>query len=99
MTGCVDDVQPMRYPGKEMDQAVSRLLGPTTRHGRRKDGDAFALLNRIEVGGGGSIVHVAGAMNRPSVKEHALGQRGLARVNMRGHPEVADLLQCRVVCR
>ena len=67
------------------------LLGPVARHGGGKDGDSFALLDRIEVRGGGAVVHIAGTMDRPGIEENPLGERGLSGVDVGGHSDVSEV--------
>ncbi len=81
MAGGVDDVDPMAFP----------LAGD----GGGGDGDpALALLLHV-VGRGRALVHLADLVRHTRVIKDALGRGCLARVDMRGDADIADLIKRR----
>ena len=77
----VDDVDPVVLP----------LAG----HGGRGDGDAPLPLLVHVIGRGVAVVHLADPVRHPGVIEDPLGRGGLARVDMRGDADIADLVERR----
>jgi len=69
------------------------LLSPGAGNRCRKDGDAFALFDGIEVGGGVAVVHIACLMDGSRTKQEALGQGRLAGVDVGGDAEVANAIE------
>ena len=70
----IDYVQPVRQPRGELHDAESTLVGrrPLTGHRGGKDGNSFALFNRIEIRGGVAVMDLSALMDRICVrKEHA----------------------------
>ncbi len=72
----------------EVDGIFAPLAGGAGRH----DGDAAFLLLRHVVHSSGAVVHLAHAVDFAAVEKHALGKRGLARVDMGNYAYVADML-------
>ena len=62
---------------------------PVRAHGRGADRDATLALQLHVVGGGRAVVHLAGTVDRAGLVEQALGQRGLACVDVGDDAEVA----------
>jgi len=62
---------------------------PVRAHGGGADRDTALALQLHVIGGGRAVVHLAGAMDRAGLVEQALGERGLARVDVRDDAEVA----------
>jgi len=58
-------------------------------HGGRADGDAALALDRRKVGGGRAIMDFADAMDLAGFLQQALGERGLAGVDVGNDAEVA----------
>ncbi len=81
--------------GREVDVAgridqVDYDVLPRKLHAGRVDGDAAFGLLRIVIGRGGAHIHLAGAMLRPAGKQHPLGHRRLAGVDVGNDADVAD---------
>jgi hypothetical protein len=74
VTGGVDDVDP--------------VVAPLTGGGGGGDRDAALTLLLHPVHRGGAFVHLAHAVDAPGIEEDALGQGGLAGVDMRHDPDV-----------
>src|SRR4051812_13279101 len=70
---------------------VDRVALPLALGGGGSDRDAALLLLRHPVHGGGALVDLADLVVDAGVVEDPLGRRGLARVNVRHDPDVADL--------
>ncbi len=68
---------------------LSAFRRPVGAHGRGADRDATFALEFHVVGGGRAVVHLTGAMDRAGLVKQALGERGLARVDVRDDAEVA----------
>ena len=91
----VEDAQRSLHLGGKIDMAgsvdeVYRHVAPAETDGRGVDRDPAFLFLRIEVGDGRSLVDVAEAVARLGVKEHPLGERGLAGVDVGDNADVAD---------
>ena len=91
----VEDAQRSLHLGGEIDVAggvdeVHRHVPPAEAHGCGVDRDPAFLLLGIEVGDGRPLVDVAEAVARLGVKEHPLGERGLAGVDVGDDADVAD---------
>ena len=72
---------------------VDVMVRPLAVGGRRGDGDAALLLELHEVHGGAGVVlapHLVDAVDPLGVEEDALGQRGLARVDVGADADVAS---------
>ena len=69
---------------------VQDMLSPGERGGRGDDGDAALALLVEVIHDGGAVMHLAHAVLDAGVVEDALGDGGLARVNVRDNPDVAD---------
>ncbi len=73
--------------------ALFLALGPETGGGGGGDGDAALALLLHPVGDGVAFVHLADLVDHAGVEKDALGQRGLAGVDVRGDADVARPLQ------
>ena len=62
---------------------------PPESDARRIDGDPALLFLFVKIGFGGSLVDIADAMGRPAVKQHSLGHRRFAGVDMGDDADVA----------
>jgi hypothetical protein len=71
---------------------VDAMALPVTGHRRRHDGDALTLLDRMVIRTRGPVMDLAGRVDASSMEQHALGQRGLARVDVRDDPDIANTL-------
>ena len=69
---------------------VDAVVLPLARHRCRGDGDPPLPLLLHVVRGGIAVVHFPDPMGYPGVVQDALGSGGLARVDMRGDPDVTD---------
>jgi hypothetical protein len=70
---------------------VDAVLFPLAGHGRRGDRDATLTLLLHVIGGGVAIMHFADAVRHACIVQDTLGGRRLARVDMRGNADIADL--------
>ena len=68
---------------------IDLVVPPVAGRGSRSDRDAALLLLLHVVHGGGAVVHLSHAVQAPGVVENALRGGGLARVDVRGDPDVA----------
>src|SRR5262245_32510478 len=68
---------------------MDAVAAPVAGHRRRHDGDALALLDGVMVRPRGAFVNLAHGVDAPGVEEHALGQRGLPRVDVRDDSDVS----------
>jgi hypothetical protein len=97
--GAVEHAQRALHLDREVDVTrrvddVDVVLVPLAVGGRRGDRDAALALELHEVHGGAHLVlplHLVDAVNPLGVEEDALGERCLARVDVRADPDVADL--------
>ncbi len=69
---------------------VNRMTSPVHRGCRGRDGDAPFPLLVHPVHLGRALVNLAHAVDPPGVVEDALGERGLAGINVGDHTDVAD---------
>ena len=74
---------------------VDPMVAPERRRRSRRDRDAALLLLRHPVHRRRALVHLAHLVGPPSVVEDALRRRGLARVDVRRDPDVADAIESR----
>src|SRR5690606_4807984 len=74
---------------RRIEQVDGDVL-PRKRHAGRIDGDAALLLFWIAIGFGRPFIDLSDAMLRAAVKQHALGNRGLASVDVGDNTDVAD---------
>ena len=81
VAGRVDDVDP--------------VVLPLARHGGGGDGDAALALLLHVVGRGVAVVDLADLVGHPGVVQDPLGRGRLARVDMRGDADVANLVERR----
>ena len=65
------------------------MVAPETGGGGGRDGDAALLFLDHPVHGGSAVVHLADLVRDAGVIEHALGDRGLAGVDVRHDADVA----------
>ncbi len=92
VAGSVDDVDAEFLALVNLDDAGFLARRPETGRGRGGDGDAALALLLHPVGDGGAFMHLADLVDRAGVEKDALGQRGLARVDVRGDADVAGAL-------
>ena len=92
VAGSVDDVDAELLALVQLDDALFLARGPETGRGRGGDGDAALALLLHPVGHRGAFMHLADLVDRAGVEKDALGQRGLARVDVRGDADVARAL-------
>ncbi len=94
----VEDAQGPFDLGGEVDVArsvddVDPVLFPEAGGGRGGDGDPALLLLLHPVHGGGAVVDFTDLVIDSGVEKNPLGRGGLARVDMRGNPDVAGLFE------
>ncbi len=70
-------------------------VAPRAAHRRGRDGDAHLLLFGIEVGGGVAVVHLAARVDLPREVQDALGEGGLAGVDVGDDADVAQRVSNR----
>jgi len=96
----VEDAQRTLHLDGEVDvpwgvDDVDEVVLPLAVGGRGGDGDSALLLQFHEVHGCARAVlalHLVNGVDARRVEEHALGQRGLARVDVGGNADVSDAL-------
>jgi hypothetical protein len=93
--GSVEHAQAALHLGGEIDVSggvdqVDGVALPRAGDRRRIDGDATLLFLLVEVGDGGAVVHLAHAMAGPGIEQDALGGGGLAGVDVRRDPDIAN---------
>ena len=74
----------------QVDRVALAEPVPRTGGGGGVDGDAALLLLGVEVHGGGAFVHLAHLVDLPGVIEDALGDGGLAGVDVGGDADVTN---------
>ena len=67
-----------------------RMFMPFTSSRRRRNRNSTLLLLFHPVHYGGSVMNLTELMGLPGRKKDALGNRGLARINMRGNANIPD---------
>ena len=72
---------------------VDAVIAPQTGGGSGRDGDTALTLLLHPVHRGGAFVHLARAMDTTRIEKHALGQGGLAGVDMGHDPDVAVFVE------
>ena len=77
---------------------VDAIVAPLRRRRRRRDRDAALLLLRHPVHRRGALVHLAHLVGSAGVVEDPLRRRGLAGVDVRHDPDVADAVQPDAGC-
>ena len=92
VAGGVDDVDAELLALVQLDDALFLARGPETGRGGGGDGDAALALLLHPVGDRGAFMHFADLVDRAGVEKDALGQRGLARIDVRGDADVARAL-------
>ena len=93
MTRGVDDVDTHLDVVEQLDDIILLDLVPAAGGGGRCDRDAALALLLHPVGGGGAFMHFADLVNHAGVEKNALGQGGLAGVDVRAYPDIAGALQ------
>ncbi len=96
--GAVKDAQAAFDLGREIDMAgrvdqVHGAVAPIERDARAVDGDAAFLLLLVVVGVGRTFIDAAELVRGAGVEQDMLRGRGLACINVRNNPEVADSRQ------
>ena len=96
--GTVEDAQRALHLDGEVDVTrgvddVDLVTLPRRRRGGGGDGDPPLLLLVHPVHDGGALVDLADLVRDAGVEQDALGRGGLARVDVRHDPDVADLVQ------
>ena len=81
----------VHVPGRIDD--VDAMVAPLRRRRRRRDRDPALLLLRHPVHRGGALVHLTHLVGAAGVVEDPLRRRGLAGVDVRHDPDVADAVQ------
>src|SRR5262249_1562433 len=89
----VDDVNALLNPFENFVNAFFLALRPGAGGRGRRNRDATLTLLFHPVGDGGALVHLAHLVNHAGIKQHALGDRGLAGVDMRCDPDVPRSFQ------
>ena len=89
----VDDVDALVDVLEQLEDVFLRLLQPGTGGGGGGDGDAALALLLHPVGNRRALVHLADLVDHAGVKKDTLGQRGLARVDVRADADVARALE------
>ncbi len=89
----VDDVETMTLTRMKRGHTTLRERRPMNGHGSGGNGYSLVAFDVGEVGRRVAIMHLAGRVDRARVKEDAFGQRGLARIDVRGNADVAQFLQ------
>ena len=91
--GSIDDVHPLFDAFKHLVNAFLLALHPRTGGGCGSDRDAALALLLHPVGDGGPLMNLADLVDHACVEQDAFGERGLARVDMRGNSNVARPLE------
>ncbi len=86
----------VHVPGRIDD--VDAMVAPLRGGRRRRDRDAALLLLRHPVHRRGALVHLAHLVGAAGVVEDPLRRRGLAGVDVRHDPDVADAVQPNAGC-
>ena len=96
--GAVQHAQRAVHFDVEIDVAggvddVDAVVFPLARHRGGGDRDAALTLLLHVVGGGVAVMHLADAVRHARVVQDTLGRRGLARVDVGGDADIADLVE------
>ena len=89
----VDDVDAHVDAVEQFENVFLRLLQPRARGGGGGDGDAALAFLLHPVGDRRALVHLADLVDHAGVKKNALGQSGLAGVDVRADADVARALE------
>jgi len=95
----VNDVDALLDAFENFVNAFFLALRPTACRGGRRDRDAALTLLFHPIGDGGALVHLAHLVNHAGIKQHALGDRCLAGIDMRGDPDVPRSFQRELAIR
>jgi hypothetical protein len=93
VAGGVDDVHPHFDAFESLVNALFLFLHPGAGRRGGRDGDAALALLLHPVRNGRAFMHFTDLVDHAGVKENALGQRGLAGVDVRGNADVPRLLE------
>ena len=93
VAGSIDDVYALFDAFENLVDTLLLALQPRTGRGCRGNRDAPLALLLHPVGHGGAFMHLTDLVDHARVKENALGQRRLARVDVRGNSNVARPLE------
>ena len=89
----VDDVDTMPKGLARLEKALLFFLGPKAGDGSGGDRDATLLLLLHPVRDGVAIIDITNLVDQAGVEKDPLRRRCLARINMRGNPNVARALE------
>src|SRR5690606_25708569 len=93
VAGGVDDVDAVLETGEELGDAFLLMLPPLGGDCGGGDGDAAFAFLLHPVGGGGTVVHLTDFVDHARVKKDPLREGRLARVNVRGDPDIPGALE------
>jgi hypothetical protein len=93
VAGGVDDVDALFLLGESFTVPSSARCHQVGGDGGGGDGDAAFALLLHPVGGGGTVVHLADLVDHAGVEQDPLREGRLARVDVRGDPDIPGALE------